>query len=260
MDVLQARRPHFVRFFIVSSPALIVVAMGLTVAAVDPPESGGKPNHAGLPHVGKGERLIEALATTNRAPRLYKGPEFDYPIFPTDFDWKEYARVRDAIKDLDANSENVWPSIVEHMSDTDYCFTARFIDSAVNYSRGDVCSRIAQTWINGAYRGFMPGGEGQNLRLPAEGPKALQDWCRKRRNKTFVEIEIDAADWAITTIQDEGLAPQESIDRAIDGIRARISKIRETNKPIRGQFFMRDTIIPYSAEEAARIKNLIGEK
>jgi hypothetical protein len=190
-------------------------------------------------------------------PRLnfFKGDEFIYPIFPAGFDWREYARVRSAIKDLEANSEELWPSIVEHMSDTDCCFTVRFIDSAVNYSRGDVCVRIAQTWINRAYWGCMPGGEGQHFRLPAEGPKALQEWCRKRCAKTLVEMEIDAGEWAISTIQDERRVPQESLDRAISGIRARISKLRETNKPIHGQFFARETVGTYSADEAARIKS-----
>ena len=258
MDVFQAWLRRSRQSLLVSSP-LLAVAIGASAVGQQPVKSLGRPESQQSDH-DKGERLIKALATTNRPPKLHKGPESVFPIFPTDFDWKEYARERDAIKDLEAHSEEVWPSIVEHMSDTDYCFTAQFIDSAKNYSRGDVCSRIAQTWINGAYRGFMPGGEGQNLRLPAEGPKALQDWCRKRRNKTFVEIESDAADWAISTIQNEGLASQELIDRAVNGIRARISKIRETKEPIRGQFFMRDTVEAYSAEETARIKKLIGEK
>jgi hypothetical protein len=257
MDFLQALSSFSGRFMLILF-SLIAVAIGPRASARDPVKS--PKDSARSANVDKGEQLIKALVTSNRPPRLHNGPESVFPIFPTDFDWKEYARVRDAIKDLEANSEEVWPSIVEHMCDTDYCFTARFIDSAKNYSRGDVCYRIAQTWINGAYRGFMPGGEGQNLRLPAKGPKALKEWCRKRRNQTFVASEIDAADWAISTIQDEGLAPQESIDRAIDGIRARISKIREMNKPIRGQFFMRDTIITYSADDAAQIKKLIGEE
>jgi hypothetical protein len=260
MDVIQGRWSLSFRLFLVSSLAVVSIAVGPPATAGDPVKPPKGSDAAQSANVDKAEQFINALVTTNRAPKLHKGQEDVYPVFPADFDWNEYARVRAAIESLDANSEEVWPTIVEHLTDTDYCFTVQFIDSAVNYSRGDVCARIVQTWINGAYWGCMPGGEGQPFRLPAEGAKALQEWCRKRRNKTFVEIEIDAAEWAISTIQDERRVPQESIDRAIDGIRARTSKIRETNKPIRGQFFMRDTIIPYSAEDAARIKKLISEK
>jgi hypothetical protein len=146
------------------------------------------------------------------------------------------------------------------MTDTNYCFTVQFLDSAVNYSRGDVCVRIAQTWINGAYTCFMPGGDGQHYRLPAKDPKALQKWCRARRDKTFVEIEIDAAEWAISTIQNENRPPHELRDAAIGGIREQIAKLRETNKPIHDKFFYPDGVGWYSQEGAARIKELTGQK
>jgi hypothetical protein len=262
MDVTQARSSPSFCSYPVSLMFLIAVATGSWAVAGDQNQTeSGRKSNVGVPlHADKGEGLIKALSTTNHPPKLYHSPEIIYPIFPTDFDWKEYARVLAAIETLDANSENSWPIIVEHMTDTDYCFTVQFCDSAVNYSRGDVCIRIAQTWINGGYSAFMPGGDGQHFRLPAEGPKALQEWCRKRRDKTFVEIEIDAAEWAISTIRDERRPPVELLDASISGIRARITKLRQTNKPVHRHFFEPDAVACYSQGEAERIRKLIGVK
>lgn len=242
------------------SISLLTVVLGSLTEADGPDKPAENSDPARLAAVEKGERLIKALSTTNRPPRLYDANEDLLPIFPKDFDWKEYARVRAALKDLDANSEEVWPTIVEHMTDTDYCFTVRFIDSAVNYSRGDVCLRLAQTWISDGYAGLMPGGDGQQFRLPGDNPKTLQEWCRARRGKTFVEMEIDAAEWAISTIQKEQREPREILDLEIAGIRERVAKLRKTNKPRRYEFFQMETAAEYNEKEAAGFRERAGTK
>jgi len=238
----------------------MAVAPGSLARAAGPAKPPAKSDPAPLAVVEKGERLIKALSTKNRAPKLLEGAELVFPDFPKDFDWKEYARVRDAIKDLDANSEEVWPSIVEHMTDTDYCFTARFIDSAQNYSRGDVCIVIARDWIIRGYSCLMPGGDGQQFRLPVEGSKALQEWCQARRNKTFVDIQVEAAEWAISTIRKEHRPPQALLERSIARIEERIAKLREANKPLRAKFFEHGNMGWYVEEEAAQLRKWGGAK
>jgi hypothetical protein len=206
------------------------------------------------------ERLIHALSTTNHAPKLVQSAEFTYPLFPKDFDWKEYSRVHAAINDLDANSEAAWPTIVEHMSDTGFCFTVQFCGSALNYSRGDVCARIAQTWIRSGYAGLMPGGTSQHFRLPVDGPKALQQWCRARRGKSFAEIQIDAAEWAVSTIQKEKRVPPEILAKYVVAIRERVANLRERIGRRHAEFFVPDVVCWYGEEVAERFREQAGEK
>jgi hypothetical protein len=258
MDCLQTHSVS--RRFLLVSFAVVALEIGRPAPAAEPANSQKDSEAARSANIEKGERLIKALATINRPPRLYNGVELIYPIFPADFDWKEYARVRAAIKELDANSEELWPAIVEHMTDTDYCFTVQICDSAVNYSRGDVCDGIARTWISPAYAAFMPGGDGRSLRLPVKGPKAFQKWCRARCGKTFVELEIDAAESGLSTIQEGDWRPKEIRDACIKGLRAQITKLRETNKPIHGSFFRTDFVCWYGQDDAARFRELYGQK
>ncbi len=242
------------------SLSLIAIAPGSAARGESPAKPAEKAAPARPAAVEKGERLIKALSTTNRPPRLPNdGDDSSFPDFPKDFDWKEYQRVRDAIKDLDANSEEVWPSIVDHMTDTDYCFTARFIDWAQNYSRGDVCVVIARNWISRGYFCLMPGGDGEQFRLPVKGAKALQEWCRARRNKSFVEIQIEAAEWAASTIRKEQRDLPEGLERTIAGIEGRIAKLRETNKPLREKFFVPGTTGWYTEAEAAQWRIRYGQ-
>jgi hypothetical protein len=259
MDSLQAPLALSRRFLIIPF-SLIAVAIGPLASASDPVKPTKDSEAARSANVDKGEQLIKALVTTNRPPRLYEGVELVFPIFPADFDWKEYARVRAAIEQLEANSEELWPTIVEHMTDTEYCFTLRICDSAVNYSRGDVCDGIARTWISAAYAAFMPGGDGRSFRLPVKGPKAFQKWCRARCGKTLIELEIDAAESGLSTIQEGDWRPKVIQDASINGLRAQIAKLRETNKPIHRHFFEPDAVGCYSQKEAARIKELAGQK
>jgi hypothetical protein len=234
--------------------SLIAVVPGSSTVADGPAKPAQNSDRARSAVVDKGERPIKALSTTNRPPMLHTGAEEVLPVFPKDFDWKDYSRVRAAVAELDANSDEVWPSIVEHMSDTGYCFTLRFIDSAVNCSRGDICARIAQGWIRDEYGRWMPGGDGQHFRLPANDSTALQEWCRARRDRTLVEIEIDAAEWAISTIQKEHRVAQELLDQDVSAIRERVARLRETNKPSHSGFFQPDTVGGYAEKEAAQFR------
>ena len=237
------------------SLTLVAVSPGPAARGAGPAKPAKKSDPAPMAVTEKGERLIKALSTTNRPPRLSDDHEDSrFPDFPKDFNWKEYARVRDAIKELDANSEEAWPSIVEHMTDTDYCFTADFIECAVNYSRGDVCFVIARNWISRGYFLAMPGGDGEQFRLPVREPKELQEWCRARRNKTFVEIQIEAAEWAVSTIRKEQRDLPEGLERRIAAIEGRIAKLRETNKPLREKFFVPRTTDWYSEAQAPQLR------
>jgi hypothetical protein len=244
-------RLHVVRGILLSAA---LIALG-PPAAADGPADKTKQADATLMAVhDKGERLIKALATTNHSPKLFRGDDW-WPLFPTGFDWKEYARVREAIKGLADNSEQEWPSIVEHMTDTDYCFTVRIIEGASNFSRGDVCVQIARSWLVGGDSIFVPDSCPEKFMPPFKGPKELQKWCRARRDKSFVEIQIEAADLAVATIRKEHPPGRPSfIAHALSDLQKRAAKLRKTNRPIPGTFFRVETYGWYSEEDAAHYR------
>ena len=211
----------------------------------------------------KGEQLIKALTTTNGPPEVFKSNSgYNEPVFPTTFDWVEYARVRAAITNLEANSEETWPSIVEHMTDGGYCFTVEAYDSAYNYSRGYVCYVIAQSWLNRTYAGLMPMDRPlyQYQAPHSMEPEALQEWCRIRRGKKLYEMQIEAGEWAISIIPKESKWPQEIQQSAVVDIQKRIAERRETRKPKPGKFFITDIICPYAEADAARYRESVKKE
>jgi hypothetical protein len=238
---------------------LVVVA---ATAIAEEPEVAAAKRTASLVVSEKGERLITTLTTTNGPPKLFRTASgFIVPIFPADFNWEEYARIRAAIKDLEANAEDAWPSIVEHMTDPAYCFTVEAYDSAYNYSRGDVCYEIARSWLNRAYAGSMPMDRPlyQYQAPHAMKPESLREWCRARRDKELHEMQVEAGEWAISIIPRESKMPKESQDKAIAAIQERIVKLRGSRKPIPGKFFVTDVICPYAEKDAARFQRMAKE-
>jgi hypothetical protein len=240
--------------------SLVFIVTG-TPAGVEEPRDLIRKTRVPLTVSKNGEKLIAALATTNHAPTLFRSPGTDnrsIPIFPKDFDWKEYARVRAAIKDLEANSEIAWSSIVEHLTDSQYCFTVESYDSAHNDSRGHVCFRIAQSWLNRAYTGLMPM---DRLLYQYQAPhnmnsEELQRWCSARRDKKLYEIQIEAAEWALSIIPKESKMPKEPQIHAVAEIQKRIKKLRESHKAIPGKYFITDVICPFAERDAEKYREI----
>jgi hypothetical protein len=204
----------------------------------------------------KGEKLIKALATTCKSPHFTQSSEY-HSIFPKDFDWKEYRRVITAIKELEANAAEVFPSIIEHMTDKEYCVIVEADGSSKNYSRGDVCFQIARSWVNRGYIGTMPETSPPHCQYQAPNDmknNELKDWFRERYNKKLLyEIQIEAAEWAITFVPKSPSLkePQEILDFSKSAIQKRITELRESRKPFPAKFFVTDFYCPYSEERHA---------
>lgn len=233
---------------------LMVILCNDLIWADGPKESKGQ-SIAPLVVHRKGEQLVDALATTNHAPRLF-GQGFRRPFFPKNFDWNEYARVRSAIKDLEANAEDVWPSIVEHITDSEYCFTVEVVDSAYNYTVGDVCYTLVKNWLRRGCPGTMAM-DSDSYWFVAPGfmkPPELRDWCRARRDKKLYEMQIEVAEWAISIIPEKSKMPKVIQDEAITSIKERITELQETKKAVRGKFFVTDAICPCAEDDAERFR------
>jgi hypothetical protein len=214
------------------------------------------------PHVvnEKSEKLVAALTTTNRPPKIVKFADEGYPVFPADFDWNEYRRVTTAIKNVTSNFEVAWPSLVEHMTDMDYCFTVEWDDAASNDSRGDVCYHVVQSCVRGAYRDLMPRQDAiyQKEDPGHLAPKELQRWCRERRDKKLYEIQIEAAEWALSIIPIERKYPKQLQDRAVSGIRKVVTELRDSRKPISAEYFIVSTMGLKPSPSGESFRFLIG--
>ena len=197
---------------------------------------------------------FDALCTTNKPPELLQLSDgIHIPRFSPKFDWQEYSRVNEAIRKLQAMTESMWSQIVDHMTDEEYCITANSFGSAYNFSRGDVCYRIVRSWLNRGYCGLMPmDSPHYQFDTPVLGHKQLQKWCKERRNKSVNELQIEAAEWAISIITKESTRLKEMQDVAINAIEDRIAKIRKS--PMPGSFFSPDTLLLYTKQTAEKIE------
>lgn len=234
-----------------------IALLGVQVNAAEPHDK-EKATRAVSPEGAENiAKLFKALVTTNEKPFVYKSHSgYRMPVFPPSFDWEEYKRVIAAIDELEKrlaeNVEEVWPILVDHMCDPEYSFTVDAYDSAYNYSRGYVCYCLARSWVNGVYAGLMPMDRPlyQYQAPHSMDPKALQKWCRERRDKKLYEIQIEAGEWALSIIPTESEMDEEDQQRAIKEIQKRIDRISKSKKPIAGKFFSVDVICPYSKEDA----------
>jgi hypothetical protein len=236
--------------------AIAVIALPIILSSCSRADEPKEVEHSVAPQAvsPKGEHLIAALATTN--PPIGNLPS-DQPVIPRNFDWKEYRRVIEAIDALDANALEVWPSIVEHMTDTEHCTTVEHYESFYNYTVGEVCFILARNWVNRPYRGAMPG---DNPLYEYQAPNnmdavSLQKWLRGRHDKPLFEIQIESAEWALTFVRDlrlpSGLDWETERTDLLGFIKGRIAELRENQKPFPGMFFS-GAIFPIDDPEAKK--------
>src|SRR5205823_3752932 len=131
-----------------------------------------------------------------------------------------------------------------HMTDPDYCFTLSFFDSAVNATRGDVCAGIARSWMSALYSNLMP--EGDDFRVPVNDAKELQAWCKERHGKSFAELQIESAEWAMTFLSRRKNLPTQVSDAKIAEIKKRIAELRAGKEVGRRGYFAIEVVSWYT--------------
>ena len=89
------------------------------------------------------ERLIDAMASRNKPPRLARVGDATIPLFGDDYDWPEQQRVRAAMDALmRTKSDDLWWRLRASIGDDRYVLTATRGDVAKNFTLGALCCDI----------------------------------------------------------------------------------------------------------------------
>ena len=203
-------------------------------------------------------KLVASLAQRNPEPKLNNGGMREIPTFAKDFDWKEQDRVVAAVKVLASHVQEAWPAIVDGLDDERYGLTLEGDMSARNESVSGICEQIIIHSIGQGYD--IPGYQIAYFRMQWPGYIPLGDhkkfvaWCRSQQEKerTLVELQIEAGEWALTELQKlRGVRP-EDIRKSTEKTKEIIEQLRRTKKPLLNARFFDGDGQPYSKENLGR--------
>lgn len=148
---------------------------------------------------------VDKLATTN-PPATIRGEAGHQRASWKKLDSKEANRVDAALKDVIRRFEELWPELVEHLSDDRYCKTVG-IDAGYprNWSVCDICQHIIGETLSEPYYQHMPGTKSNfnRFRIPAfaKDKDKLRQWCWDRKDRQLYELQIEACEWALGEIK-----------------------------------------------------------
>ncbi len=209
--------------------------------------------------VNEMERLIDAVASRNKAPKLVGEPPSAYPIFSEQFDWNDQSRVRAAALALAQDGSNdLWGCLVEHFHDTRYSATCELDECyPENWTVGSVCIIIAENKLQCAYlRHLKPGGTshygGPTFNHVSEDTKEflpdsvqrdlhyvpflrnndkLAAWYRARKGKPLFELQIEICEWAIKRAEDAQGAADKPKKKFVAAVRNEVESLKKNKKP-----------------------------
>jgi hypothetical protein len=120
------------------------------------------------------ERLIDALASRNKPPRLATVGDAAIPLFGEDYDWSEQQRVRKAIDALmRTKSDDLWWRLRASIHDDRYVLTATRGRVAKNFTVGALCGDIVDSRLCLGFTAHLPSVPG---RLPATFRPEQEYW------------------------------------------------------------------------------------
>jgi hypothetical protein len=206
------------------------------------------------------ERLIDAVASRNEAPKLVGKRGLAYPAFPDKFDWKDQKRVRAAVWALAQDDSNdLFGHLVEHFHDKRYSATCELDECYPdNWDVGDICEVIGRNKLLCAYlRHLKPGGtahyggptsnfvpEGSRKYLPGklqselhyrshlDDTDGLAKWCHARKGKPLYELQIEVCEWAIKKVQDAHGVAEKPKEEFIAAVKKEIESLKKNKKPV----------------------------
>ena len=206
------------------------------------------------------ERLIDAVASRNEAPKLVGEHPLAYPIFGEKFDWKDQDRVQAAAWALAQDETNdLWGCLMEHVGDKRYSATCQLDECyPENYEVGVICEMIAQKKLLCAYlrhlepgktahyggptrnnvsddtKDFIPGSVQFELHYvsylyDADG---LAKWYHARKGKPLYELQIEMCEWAVKKVEDAHGVAEKPKKEFIAAVRKEIESLKKSRKPV----------------------------
>jgi hypothetical protein len=130
-------------------------------------------------------KLIDEMASHNKAPKLVTLGAATVPIFGNKYDWAEQHRVRTAIDAaMRTRSDDLWWRMKSSVNDDRYVYTASRGGVAKNFTIGDLCSDIVDLRVCLGFTSHLPSVPGRlpaNFRPEETFAKHEADWARERK-------------------------------------------------------------------------------
>jgi hypothetical protein len=179
--------------------------------------------------------LLDSLVNHNVPPVI---PEGYTAVFRKDYDWTERDRVRKAIDRVAKRAEELWPALVEHLTDERYCITWGS-EGDENLSVGDICRQIISDNLSEAYHRRLPEGSDEMIHrrliapdVACHGLKSLKKWCEERKGKKLFELQVESSEWAIREIRGLSRVSEKDRRQATDSIRKVVASLLRTRQAI----------------------------
>jgi hypothetical protein len=214
-------------------------------------------------------KMVDAIANRNKPPNFVKTPSDSFketPLFPKSYNWREDERVLKALNQLHKDMRvELWEELVRKSEDPRYSLTTKDkAENAVNRSVGRFCRDLANWRLHGVYEHHLPDDEnsikeGAKINLGIEHPRSLLEWRKKNKGKSLYQLQIELCELAVTRLAKVKGISQEQKDSTLRKIKAEITKLRKTKRPI----FLESNVAGlevYDAEEAMKIRKQLGHK
>jgi hypothetical protein len=212
-------------------------------------------------------KLIDAIVSRNKPPKIveWKTRELRWAaLFPEGYDWKEEARVREAVGRLEEDqTEAVWEEMVKRAGDRRYCQTVTSCctgDAAI-LDVGTLCERLAWSRLVGVFWKHLPreglGGKQPFLHVGV-WDSTLAEWRKKRAAKALYELQVEVCEEAIKVLE---AMPKDRISDAVKKqfrkkVEAEIVSLKKTKKPvhIRSGYYFFEVWGQYNEKIAAQVR------
>jgi hypothetical protein len=173
-----------------------------------------QPNESAL----RFKALIDQLASPNPEPKTHINGKPHRVRFSADYDVKSQERVDEARRALHRSIADALPYLIDALDDKRYSMTINWGDGDGYYNKtvGDICREVIATNLE-VYRkeiAFL----GPQHWHQYTFPYVSKEWLSKNSNRTLIELQLDAIDWAIDQRAKE------------DGRYAREDRAQEPNK------------------------------
>jgi hypothetical protein len=236
----------------------LVFALTLVLASFAP----ARPTSAAPPadRIREMERLIDAVASRNDAPRLVGKEGSAFPVFAEKFDWNDQKRVQAAAWALAQDDSNgLWGCLVEHLRDKRYAATCEIgDDDPCNYDVGTICLFIARNkllcaylwhlepgkthhyggnswnWVSDRTKDFIPGSVQLELHHGSHvyDPDDLAEWYRARKGKPLYALQMEMCEWAVKKVEDARGVSEKPKRKFVAAVRDEIESLKKTKRPV----------------------------
>ncbi|HEY3968734.1 MAG TPA: hypothetical protein VGM05_29570 [Planctomycetaceae bacterium] len=187
------------------------------------------------------ERLIDALASTNKAPKQ-RGQDGGLGLdYPPEYDKNAEVVVKHAGDKLIAHGATAFPALFEHLDDRRFSHVDEGANGFATAAVGAACGSIIACQLEIYEKiNIYPGAFPSYYRYVVHKDEKPDEWCKSHTEMSLYEMQTEAVEWAISEqkeISHVGKYRGEKVDtKKLAEIIARnertLERLRETRKPI----------------------------